>query len=414
MEALLHFVWQNRLYQKLIPTRGIEGKTIEVLDVGTLNRDAGADFLNAKIRIDGLLWVGAVEIHRSAHEWYEHRHNEDPTYNNVILHIVEQDDCLVSLRNGKELPCCQMVISAELKKDIEHFFQTKQELPCATTLTKPQIQANHQLILTDLEAERLETKIRLVQDFWQKSGEDWAKTLYLLLMRYFGFGINNDVMEYLARSLDLRLLLKHSPFEQEALLLGQAGLIVQVTDEAYALRLQETYDYLSYKYELEALSPNVAFKRLRTRPKSFPLVRLRQFIDLLGRLNFGADVFEACRTNADLVELLRYGSIGLSKEQKRQIKTTLSQQVAEMLVINVVVPFIAFSSQELKRKSLAPSLSIWKQLKPENNRITRLFVGYGLPNTTAAESQALLHLHKEYCEKKKCFFCPYGRLAFIK
>ncbi len=414
MEAFLHFVWQNRLYQRLIPKRSIEGKAIEVLDVGTLNRDAGADFLNAKIRIDGLIWVGAVEIHRSAHEWYEHRHNEDPTYNNVILHIVEQDDCLVSLPNGNVLPCCQMSISADLKKDIENFFKNQSKLPCGKALTEVSEQLNHKLILTDLAQERLEAKVSLVQDLWQKSGEDWAKTLYLLLMRYFGFGINNDVMEYLARSLDLRLLLKHSPFEQEALLLGQAGLIPQVQDEAYAHSLQETYDYLSYKYQLEALSPNLAFKRLRTRPKSFPLVRLRQFIDLLGRLNFGADVFEACRTNADFTDLLRYGSIGLSQEEKKQMKTRLSKQTAEMLVINVVVAFLTFSEGQLKRKTKIATTSIWSSLPAENNRITRLFMAYGLPNAKASDSQALLHLHKEYCEKKKCFFCPYGRLLLTK
>ncbi len=413
MESFLHFIWQNRLYQKLIPTRSIEGAEIEVLDVGVLNHNAGADFLNAKVRIDGLLWVGAVEIHRSAHEWYEHRHEEDSNYSNVILHVVEDDDCLVNRANGEELPCCVMQISKELRQELKNFFLTKDELRCADYLSQDKLQLNHQNIFKSLEKERLDKKLSLVRELYQATSGDWAKTLYLLLMRYFGFGINNEEMLSLARSIDLKLLLKLSSLEQEALLLGQAGLISQVKDELYAQSLEDSYNYLIYKYQLSTLAEGFAFKRLRTRPKSFPLVRIRQMIALLNQLNLGADAFEDCQTTSELVNLLRYGTAKLSKEKVSKTKSSLSKQAAEMLVINVVIPFIIFSKEELHRPTLNNKLN-WQALPPENNRITRLFSTYNFPNQVAADSQSILHLYKEYCEKKKCFFCPYGRVALSR
>ncbi len=415
MEDFLHFVWQNRLYQKLIPKRSLSNKEIEVLDVGILNRDAGADFFNAKIRIDELVWVGAVEIHRHSSQWYEHKHDEDPNYENVILHIVEKDNQPIKLKNGAELPCCEMQIADELRQDIKTFFESKQPLPCSTTLEKLSKQFDFDRHLHKFQSERSKQKLEQVRSLWRASQGDWAKTLYLLLMRYFGLGINNDVMEYLARSLDLRLLLRHKAEEQEALLLGQAGLIPLLKNKDEALKLAETYAYLKHKYQLEPL-PSTLFRRLRTRPQNFPHERIKQFVKLLSTLSFGADTFEACHSLDEIRSLLRYGKVRLSKKEQKECKALISKQVADLLIINAVAPYIAFSQRELKRQEheAISKFALWQKLPAENNKITRLFARYNFPLKTASDSQTLLYLYKEYCLKKKCFFCPFGRETLLR
>ena len=92
MEYMLHYVWQHRLYGTA-SLRGDQGQRIEVIDPGVHNLvNAGPDFFNAKVRIDGVLWAGNVEVHELASDWFRHRHENDPAYNNVILHVVGKVD----------------------------------------------------------------------------------------------------------------------------------------------------------------------------------------------------------------------------------------------------------------------------------------------------------------------------------
>ena len=101
MEAFLHYIWAHRRYTSLIPQGALRGATIEVLDPGVLNAHAGPDFFAAKVRIDDLLWVGAVEIHHASSQWYQHHHDVDPAYRSVILHVVELDNRPVVTPEGE-------------------------------------------------------------------------------------------------------------------------------------------------------------------------------------------------------------------------------------------------------------------------------------------------------------------------
>ena len=61
MEQLLHYVWKHKLF----PLRGLEtsdGQDVEVIDPGLHNRNAGPDFFNAKVKIDGTLWVAILRF----------------------------------------------------------------------------------------------------------------------------------------------------------------------------------------------------------------------------------------------------------------------------------------------------------------------------------------------------------------
>ena len=94
------------------PLGGLEttdGRLVEVIDPGLHNRNAGPDFFNAKVKINGTLWVGNVEIHDKSSDWYVHGHDRDAHYNNVVLHVVGVADRDVQTHEGNFVP--QMVMT---------------------------------------------------------------------------------------------------------------------------------------------------------------------------------------------------------------------------------------------------------------------------------------------------------------
>ena len=123
MEKLLHYIWKYKLFP-LKPLQTTDGLTLEVIDPGTLNRDAGPDFFNAKIKLDGTTWVGNIEIHGRAADWYAHGHHEDAHYNNVILHVTETADRPVVTQDGKTLPQLIVEVPGYLRENYEELCRT--------------------------------------------------------------------------------------------------------------------------------------------------------------------------------------------------------------------------------------------------------------------------------------------------
>ena len=100
MEHLLHYVWKHRIFP-LKELKTTLGQQLEVVDAGLVNRDAGPDFFNAKIKLDGVLWVGNIEIHTSSSDWAKHGHHTDVAYDNVVLHVASRIDAHVSPNQKK-------------------------------------------------------------------------------------------------------------------------------------------------------------------------------------------------------------------------------------------------------------------------------------------------------------------------
>ena len=90
-EKLLQFIWQFQYFNKseLATTTG---ESVQVLFAGQLNSNQGPDFLDAKIKIGNTTWAGMVELHIKTSDWIKHNHQSDKNYNNVMLHVVWEDD----------------------------------------------------------------------------------------------------------------------------------------------------------------------------------------------------------------------------------------------------------------------------------------------------------------------------------
>ena len=120
MEYILHYVWQHQQYRSCTFT-GDQGQHIEVVDPGVHNLvHAGPDFFNAKVRIDGVLWAGNVEIHERASDWFRHKHETDPAYNNVILHVVGQVDGQARTAHGECPPQIELVVPPQITVSYTH------------------------------------------------------------------------------------------------------------------------------------------------------------------------------------------------------------------------------------------------------------------------------------------------------
>ena len=415
-EELLHYVWKNRLFGDTLPTT--EGGVVQVIDVGTHNHDSGPDFFNAKVMIDEILWVGDVEIHTIASDWERHRHGDDPHYNSVILHAVETADRTSTLRpDGSTIPIALLRVPPSVKQNMDYLLDKNRSYGCLPDLyLVPQIEMTSWMI--HLLSERMASKAHRITSLLALHENDWEEVLHITLCRAFGFGLNNDAFELLARSLPFKVLRKHNDVlsDIEALLFGQAGLLSAPTPrDDYEAHLQMRYRHLSTKYGLQPQRMS-NLRWARTRPYSFPEVRLAQLAKLIHR---SAGLFSKIIATKGLEELrsmmqtsvsfywrtaFRIGERAPSFTPKR-----LSSMMVDILLINTIIPIrFAYFDYRHDEEKLSDTLSILEEIPAEHNTITKHFVVNGVRSESAFDSQALIQLKREYCDKRRCIQCRIG------
>ena len=201
MEQLLHYVWKHKLFP-LTALCTTSGKPVEVIDPGLHNRNAGPDFFNAKVKIDGTLWVGNVEIHDKASDWYVHRHDKDERYDNVVLHVCGCVDTEAKNSKGEALTQMALDIPDKVMKNYRELLSVDQYPPCyqiIPSLTSLTVHA----WMNALQTERLEQKTNAIEDRVRRCNGDWENAYFVTLARNFGFGVNGDAFEAWANALPL-------------------------------------------------------------------------------------------------------------------------------------------------------------------------------------------------------------------
>ncbi|MDO5522975.1 MAG: DUF2851 family protein, partial [Bacteroidia bacterium] len=409
-EYLLHYVWKFRLFDSS-NLQTVDGKKIEIIDPGIHNTDAGPDFFNAKIKIDDKLWAGNVEIHRSSDEWNKHRHHTDKSYNSVILHVVETVKGIVVNEKGLHVPQMKLTVPPNVKENADYLLKSNSNLPCKNQL--PQVEKkiiNSWLGVMGIE--RLERKTNDIFAHLSRFNNSWDQSFYVLLARNYGFGLNSDEFERMALSLPFSHIQKHSNslFQVEALLFGQAGMLQDesVLDDYY-LQLKNEYDFLRHKYQLKPVDG--FFKKLRVRPNAFPQVRIAQMAALLqqsGRL------FSTILEKEDYKQLRLHFQAETSgywqthysfgKESKKS-KKYLGDSSLDIILINTVAPILfAYGRKTGQEKYCDRALHILESVKAERNAVVAEFRTAGISPSNAFDTQALIQLRKEYCDKRKCLY----------
>ena len=414
MEQLLHYVWKYKLYQpqQLFTTTG---NPIEVLDPGIPNSDSGADFFNAKLRIGDILWAGSIEIHDKASDWHRHKHDTNPAYDTVVLHVIAQNDMEVKRTDGTAIPQAILPVPEQVRENINWLLRRDLPVPCLLGIQGIPTVYIHAW-MDALLSERLERKTSDVLRLLEWTENDWNEVFYISLTRSFGFGINNDAFEQLARSLSFRCIQKQRGCQTqvEALFFGQAGMLAEEKSCHYYRLLQREYNFLARKYDLKPPKSNL-FKNLRVRPSGRPHLKIAQLAAIWVKYDtLFSSVLEA-GTPGEIKRMFRiepseywkthynFDSAPVEKD------TQISDSSISILLINTVIPiFMAYSQVKNIPEYSMKALRLLEAIAPERNSITALFERAGIVCRNAADSQSLIQLKREYCEKKKCLYCRIG------
>jgi hypothetical protein len=414
-EAFLSYLWKHRHLNQDISTES--GDQLTILHPGDQNTDSGPDFFNARIRIGNTTWAGNVEIHVQASDWYKHGHHADPAYDRVILHLVYEADRQVFHQNGE--PVQTLVTRNQFPVWIydryKQMMTNQQWIPCMNQLLSSGY-PGFSIWAPALAIERLEYRTHNIRQLLAGCANDWEEALYQHVASSFGFKLNSLAFELLAKSLPIKIVRQHrgSILQMEALLFGQAGLLDKDFTDVYPKELRKEYCFLCGKYGLNPMSGSL-WKFLRLRPPNFPTIRISQFANFL------------CHTGARLFNLIDGGSLhGIMDSLKTgasaywnthylfdkpapPMPKMMGETCVKLLVINGLAPFLFFYGMEKGQPALCEGvLNFLEQTGGENNVITDHWKEVGFPVMNAMQTQALLHLKKFYCDKKRCLDCRIG------
>ena len=414
MEQLLHYVWKHKIFP-LKELKTTTGQQVEVIDTGLANTDAGPVFFNAKLKLDGVLWIGNIEIHERSSDWFKHGHHADAGYNSVILHIASEIDTEISRSNGERIPQIQLICPEAVRTNYKELLETDSYPPCYRIIPSLSPFTAHSW-MSALQMERFEQKATLLNERLKRCQGNWEDAFFITLARNFGFGLNGDAFETWAHQLPFRAVDKHRNdlFQIEAIFFGQAGILEDSDGDGYYLRLKKEYTYLQHKFGLIPMDASL-WRFLRLRPANFPHIRIAQLACLYHRAYGLLSRIMETETLQGVRDILKGGTseywlthytFGGSSPSRPK---TLSNTSLDLLIINTVVTFLyAYGLHKGNRVLCARAGSFLEELKAENNYITRMWEQCGMKASNAADSQALIQLKKEYCDKKKCLYCRIG------
>ncbi len=414
-EEFLHHIWQ---FQRLdtCSLRTTQGDELQVVKPGSYLKSSGPDFFNAQLIIGDQKWAGNIEVHSKSSDWYLHNHQEDDNYNNVILHVVWENDVDVFRKDNSIIPVLELsqFISKELLFKYSKLKQQKSWISCEND-----IQNISEFVLKNwqerLYFERLEKKSEGIQQMLEFAKNDWEAVFFCFLAKNFGLNINDDVFFQMAKSIPFEIIRKEGFNSEnlEALFYGSLNMLTSNHEDTYCKDLYSHWEYIKQKYNLEiAIHRQVEFFKLR--PDNFPTIRLAQLARLYSlHQNLFSKVIEA----STIDEL--YGLFAISVNNYWEYhyqfdklspkkKKTFSKSFIDLLIINTIVPFKFLYDRTLGKDTFEDCIKIIQEIKPEKNVVIEKFKAVGVKSENAFQTQSLLHLKKVYCDLGKCLKCSIG------
>lgn len=415
-EDLLHYVWKLQ-YFNFNDLSLTDGRALSILHPGFHNFDAGPDFSSGKIRIDEITWNGNIEIHIQSSDWIKHKHQNDPAYDNVILHVVFVNDVDIYRKDGSVIPCLELkdLIDEEIFDRYHYLSMNKQWVPCENLVTEVE-DIQKKIWLERLFIARLEEKSKRISEILQQSNHNWEYALFVMIGRYFGSKVNVDAFEYLCRSIDLFTIYKnrHDPNLVESLLFGQAGFLTSEFKDQYPADLQKTYSFLKYKYNLTSIALK-NWKFFRLRPINFPTVRIAQFASLIVKNQSLFSRLLELESIEEFTEIFdvhthEYWDTHYVFDKETSFKEKkIGKGFQNLILINAIIPLIfVYGKARQEAVYVDRAIHLMQQIEPEKNRIISKWRKLKFEITNAAETQALIHLKKEFCDKNRCLQCAIG------
>ncbi|MDP5200952.1 DUF2851 family protein [Flavobacterium sp. DG2-3] len=414
-EGFLHYLWKFKKFDTL-NLKSVQNELITIIKTGDYLELSGPDFFNAHIEIGNQKWAGNVEIHLKSSDWYLHNHEKDPAYKNVILHVVWENDTAIFRENNTEIPILVLkdYVSKEIIENYTALIAPKTWISCERELKQIDgfVFKNWQ---ERLFFERLERKSTFIYQLLEETNQDWEAVLFCLLAKNFGLNMNGNTFLQISKVIPFSVIRKES-FEVEnleALLFGTSNLLEAEKEDVYYKDLKFRYFYLLHKYQIEkTYTDPLQFFKLR--PDNFPTIRLSQLAALYHKhqnlfskivdLKSVTAVYRLLNVSASLYWQNHYM---FDKESPKKLKM-LSKSFIDLVIINTIIP-LQFAYSSIMGESIAEDLiDFMNEVTSEKNAIIDKFNSFGIKSKTAFESQTLLELKNEYCERKACLKCAIG------
>ncbi|MEN8816005.1 MAG: DUF2851 family protein [Nonlabens sp.] len=414
-EDFIHYLWKFKKLSGLELTT-TNGETIAIQSLGTHNHHSGPDFFNARLTIGDQKWAGNVEMHVKASDWYLHGHDDDPAYDNVILHVVWIHDAEISRRD--EVPIPVLEVSNYVPEDLitayrklfsvknDQFINCERDFPSVNEFKRQQW-------FEKLFIERLQSRFLKIADRLERYHNDWEAVFFQMLCRSFGTKVNADAFEQMAQSIDqatVRKLARDS-FQLEATLLGQANLLSQSHQDPYYKDVVKEYAFAKAKHNLQpSLTP---MKFFRLRPANYPTIRISQLSRLyqMSPMLFGEVLLAKSRNEIhklfDVKAAKYWDRHHVFDKETEEREKILTSDFIDLLIVNCIVPIKFMHAQFIGKDKTEELIELMYELKPEKNTVVTGFKKlFKVDN--ALQTQSLLQLKSNYCEVNKCLSCDIG------
>lgn len=412
-EKLLQYLWNYKIFTDY-NFKDTDGNSVEIIDYGKWNADSGPDFLMAKIKINELILVGNIELHIKSSDWIFHQHSQNPDYENIILHVVFQNDADIQEHKSRNIPTLELrhYVDENVFRKYAHLMDENQFIPCENIFSPDKIPINfHEENLL----RKLEEKSLMIEQDLKIHKNNYEAVMFHHLAYAFGLKVNAAVFKQLAETVDFAVInkIRQNKTQLEALFFGIAGWLQNPEDEQMRTWKRE-FDFLKAKYNLPEVT--VAPKFLRLRPPNFPTIRLSQLADLYFRhQNLFSKIISA--ESIDEI-LLIFGDVQASEYWNDHFSfgklstishpRILTSEFIEIVILNAVLP-VKFTYEKYLSDDVADRiLRFYMGIPAEKNTIVQQWKDLGLKIDHSLISQSLIYHHKYFCEVKNCLNCGIG------
>lgn len=415
-EEYLHYLWKlKRLPLNNLKT--VKNESLQIVDSGWLNSDAGPDFFNGKIRLNNMTWSGNIELHIKSSDWYKHKHQYDKAYKNVVLHVVYEYDQPVFI-DGVEIP------TLELKRyiDLEHFstynllFKQNSFIPCESFFENDSISVQQQVdVALFHRLERKSSELSVANE--SHSLMNKRNVLMISIFGSFGMRVNKLPFEELAQRIPIEVLIKESwdLCRVEAIVFGISGLLNVKSKDKYVVELKKEWKHLKSKYNLEEMNSS-AWKFGGVRPHNFPTIRIAQLVSFLLKWDFSDltgleaeeiyiryNVFLSGKTSHYWANHLRFGV------EAKINNPFITKNMSDLILINGVVPYLIYLKQYYNDFQAGDvAMDLLELIRPEKNMIIKNWKNLGVKINSAMDSQGLMELKTQFCDFNRCLNCKIG------
>ncbi len=416
-EYFLHYIWRTKQFERL-QLKLSDCRRLEIIDFGRYNTNSGPDFLHGKIRLEGTVFAGHIEMHLKSSDWVLHQHQCDPAYNSVVLHVVGKHDREVFNQQGHQL--ITLEIGDLIDPSIAFRFNLLQQpgwIPCENLGPSKVASPIWTIWKERLNIERLQSKVDWVNDNITATTANWEEIMYRQLFKAMGTNVNKDAFITLAERIDHKIFQKnkHDEIVSNALVFGMAGLLDKEFEEAYPTELRNAFHFLKRKYDLTPLNP-VIWRYSKMHPHNFPDIRLAQIVSLLRQKDhFFATILEnisygSVQKLLDIESLHPYWNdhfiLGVPSVPRSK---NLGKGTKDLIIINAIVPVLfmyghAQHLMDLQEKAL----DLLTSIPAEQNGIIKNWQELNISCENAQDSQALLELKNNYCDHQRCLQCSIG------